>query len=60
VKLAVDLVIAEETVDALPEIDVEGVVARSHENEEDTEGDIPIDLRDDRGVEEGPPGSGAS
>jgi hypothetical protein len=47
VKLAIDLVIVEEAVDALPEIDSEGVIVGHHDNVKDAEGDRSIEPRDD-------------
>lgn len=57
VELAIDLVVVEEVVDAVPERDGEGIVTRRHDGVEDTERDGPIEPGDDGGVEEGPLGS---
>ena len=54
VELTIDLVVVEETVDAVPEIDGEGIVAGRHDGVEDAERDRPIEPRDDGGVEERP------
>ena len=54
VELTIDLVVVEETVDAVPEIDGEGIVTGRHDGVEDAERDRPIEPRDDGGVEERP------
>ena len=54
VELTIDLAVVEETVDAVPEIDGEGIVTGRHDGVKDAERDRPIEPRDGGGVEERP------